>query len=270
MVVIEQRVFGWSDKLAFFPSRDELIQLVTELGLRELIRVRQTSAELPQYLQRKVIKQWHSYTSIIDLSRDVESIWHSLDPKSCRYEIHKAEKMQSSFQIAMNAPPKDFVKIYNAFVRRHGHTTPITTKRIHQYLAHSDVFMLYMSSKPVVGHLLLRDEATSRVRLIFSASIRLEGQKWARITAPLNRYLHWREFQYYKQQGFLSYDLGGIRDGASGSDKFKLSFGGNCIEENNYIIGGALANIPYIVYSYIEQLNIFARRVGGRFKLLEL
>ncbi len=246
-----------------------MINLITELRFRELVRVQQASAELPQDFQKSVIMQWRSHTNIIDLSRELESIWHNLDSKSCRYEIRKAEKMKNKLQITVNPPPKEFLKIYNAFVQRHGHTTPLTMKRLHQYLTHSDIFMIYMSSKPVVGHLLLRDENTSRIRLIFSASIRLEGQKWARITAPLNRYLHWYEFQHYKSQGFKFYDFGGITDGVSGIDKFKLSFGGNCVEENNYIFGNALGGIPYIVYHHVQKLNIFTKRFGAHLKLFK-
>ena len=99
---------------------------------------------------------------------------------------------------------------------------------------------MYFNERPVCGHLLLPDRAVKRVRLLFSASSRLNSKEDATVVSPLNRYLHWHEFQKYKADGFESYDFGGISPGGSIS-KFKMSFGGELIEERGYVFAGGPA-----------------------------
>ena len=68
----------------------------------------------------------------------------------------------------------------------------------------------------------------------------------------------------------MVYDFGGIGDGTSGIAKFKLSFGGKCIEENNYIFGGDLGRIPYIAYCYMHKLNVWSKQLGFHFRSCDL
>ena len=49
-------------------------------------------ALLPE-LRPWVFDQRRFHTPLIDLARTEEQLWQALEPKSCRYEIRKAQKM---------------------------------------------------------------------------------------------------------------------------------------------------------------------------------
>ena len=55
----------------------------------------------------------------------------------------------------------------------------------------------------------------------------------------LNRLLHWRNMLSYKEEGFDTYDWGGISDDRTdGRVRFKTSFGGAVVEEYTYLCAG--------------------------------
>ena len=66
----------------------------------------------------------------------------------------------------------------------------------------------------------------------------------------MNKYLHWKDIQYFKNNGFSRYEWGGITDPdkPNGIDKFKMEFGGRVIQCNNYIIPISLFGR---VYTYL-------------------
>ncbi|MFN3302028.1 MAG: hypothetical protein ACK413_03320 [Patescibacteria group bacterium] len=160
-----------------------------------------------------------------------------MDKGSCRWEINKAEKMKDRISIKINENIEDFLNLYNRFVKLKKHTNPISLRILKEYLRFSDIFLLYFDGKPRVGHLFLRDENIKRVRLLFSATTRLESENEARLSGMLNRYLHWIEIQYFKNLGFKIFDWGGAGTGKEVENitKFKMSFGGIKVNERNYI-----------------------------------
>ena len=93
----------------------------------------------------------------------------------------------------------------------------------------------------MVVNLVLRDNETGRVRGLYNASRRLHADepKKARVLGNLNRLLHWHNMRLYKEEGFDTYDWGGIsEDQSDGRAKFKMSFGGNIAEEYTYLCAG--------------------------------
>ncbi len=255
MIVVEGGRWIWKDQLVFFPNQDELLDLVQGLASNALVRVRQTTVELkshPHLVQRSLFR-----TSHIDLRKDSESIYQEMDSKSCRYEIRKVEKVSDRLQIHFNDVRvfEDFLELHNDFVRLKGHTGPLAERRLQQYLPVSDVWVVYFDGRPVAGHLLIHDHCVKRVRLIFSATVRLQSPEAAKLSGPLNRYLHWHELKFYKSKAIEIYDFGGIGDGSSSVAKFKLSFGGGRVAENSYVFAGTLGNIGYKCYEGMTRLK---------------
>ncbi len=73
--------------------------------------------------------------------------------------------------------------------------------------------------------------------MLWSASRRFEDHATARLAGILNVYLHWYEIEKYREEGFQTYDLGGIGalDDNVRVNRFKLQFGGTIVREHNYL-----------------------------------
>lgn len=254
MVTIERKLLFLKDKLIFFPSSLELEGLIKNLGKFELLRIKETEAILPENTPHLISKS-DFRTSFIDLKKDLNKLWQEMDKSSCRYEINKAEKLKDRIKVTINQNPETFLKIYNDFVKRKRHISQMSEKRLNDYLKVSDFFLCYFDQNPMVGHLLLHDEKTGIVRLIFSATRRLENEFYKKLSGPLNRYLHWQEIQYYKTKGFSIFDTGGIGSGEGGVGKFKLSLGGYKVTRKNYIFGSGLVKKFYQLYLLIQRLK---------------
>ena len=62
-----------------------------------------------------------------------------------------------------------------------------------------------------------------------------------------NKYLHWNDWIYLKQQGVVEYDWGGIAsyEKPNGIDKFKMSFGGQYKKYYNLFCNCSIAAKAY-------------------------
>jgi hypothetical protein len=180
-----------------------------------------------------------------------------MDPKSCRYEIRKAEKMLDKIAVRRNeaSVEQDFLHLYRSFVRAKGHAPPLSRRRLREYLRTCDLWMVYFDGQPVCGHLVAFSVGTPRVRLLYSASSRFAGSDNARISGPLNRYLHWVEFQHYQQCGIELYDFGGVGDGTSSIAKFKLSFGGARMHDYSYVFAGTLGRLAHSLHRVLIRVR---------------
>ena len=130
-----------------------------------------------------------------------------------------------------------------------GHTHPLSARRLREYLKVSELSMAYLDDEPVCGHLLLVDAEGGRTRFLYEANTRFEGEEVARLHSPINRYLHWRSFQYYRERGLRLFDWGGIGDGEGPVARFKLSLGGEARQDRSYVLAGGLARVAYRAFS---------------------
>jgi hypothetical protein len=164
-----------------------------------------------------------------------------MDPKRCRYEVRKAEKLgdRIRFERSSARSRADFFNLYNAFLGWKKYARPLTRRRYENYLRVSDVLVAYVDDVPVVAHLLVIDRAARRVRLVFSASTRFREGPSQKLSGPSNRWLHWQEFLLYQAEGYTSYDFGG-GTGASAVGRFKRSFGGEVEMGSRVVVSGAL------------------------------
>lgn len=263
MVIVDGQRWVWKDQLIFFPNLEESRQLIESLRLNTVLRIRQTSVELLN--SPNVIRSGVFRTSCVDLTKDLGAIYDEMDSMTKRY-IKKAEKMKETVQIRLNdlRAYEDFMKLYNDFVRLKAHTYPLSPQRFREYLNVSDVWVIYLDERPVAGRLLVRDDTVKRVRMVLSPTSRLSSKEDAKLSGTLNRYLHWHELLTYKDKGIQVYDFGGVGDGSSTIAKFKLSFGGVCVQENSYVAVGGLGRLGYKGYEFMTKLRRDIRAVFRR------
>lgn len=239
MVTIDRHLGGILPyRMVFFPTDKALDELAGRLRAPGLARLFWTTTELEA--ARRVVRHQRTATVCIALTRALNDIGKAI-AKNCRYDIRQMEKMAQRFRIVKNAPQgaDDFLDLYNSFARSKGEISPISRQMLKRYEKHADIFLASFDGLPLCGHVLLRDEIIGRTRLLFSASRRLEDRQTARVCGLLNRFLHWHEIQVYRDEGFRTYDFGGIRDDQrDGITQFKMSFGGDIVAEHTYLCAG--------------------------------
>ncbi|MGD0291519.1 MAG: GNAT family N-acetyltransferase [Candidatus Binataceae bacterium] len=261
MVIVDTNWKVFRYRVAYFPTQQLSEMLIHELATNELLRIRQTPAELDNssnLLRRTVFKSIR-----INLSEDLSVLRRKMD-ETCRRWLRKAEKFHGEIEIRRNSPAAtaDFITLYNRFASRSKHSGPLSPGRLQRFAGMSDLLVLYSRSRPVCGHFWLRDEVASRVRLLFSASSRLEGKEDAILVGALNRYLHWHEIEFFKSEQFDTYDLGGFEaeeDLEDSLTRYKLSLGGSIVRENNYCVGRGVAKLVFKAYEGLPQLNAHLR-----------
>lgn len=253
MIIVERQILFLKEKLVFFPSKEQLEELVKRMGIFELLKIKETEVLLPE--NPFLMKKGEFRTAFIDLKRELDDIWRDMDKGSCRYEINKARKWKDRIRITVNENEDVFLLLYNDFVKKKKHIFPLSKKRLGDYLKVSDFFLCYYDKVPMVGHLLLRDSKAGIVRLVFSATKRLESKEYSKITGPLNRYLHWYEFGYYKEKGIDIYDMGGVGSGKGKVGRFKLTLGGERVTKNSYLFGKILIKTAFKIYSFFERIR---------------
>jgi hypothetical protein len=175
-------------------------------------------------------RQFH--TPLINLSRPQEQLWQDCDPKSCRYEIRKAQKLDCA--ISCNEDPEAARLLLNDSIRRLHYTTEITPTRWQGMLPQHDVFLCRHQRVPLAAHVILRDPP-KRARLLMSGTVDRHDARFRNSVGPCNRLLHWHELCHYQSQGFSTYDFGGCdldkQAAAWPISQFKLSFGGEITPE---------------------------------------
>ena len=152
---------------------------------------------------------------------------------TCRNEIHKAEKLED-IKINFEAELEQISDITARMFQSKGlFHVPESEYHVADALRYCIVLEWH---DIVIAHSYFVDKEHKLVLLRTSGSeYREKEQEYKRYYSNLNRYLHWREIQFFKEKGFLYYDFGGLgflheyesgRSAVQGIIKFKKSFGG--------------------------------------------
>ncbi len=199
-----------------------------------IVRVFQCSDQVALEVSPFTFRRTCFYTTVIDLTKDLQQIWSTFDKKSCRYEINKSIKIPHS--ILINERWEDAIQLVNQSIGRKRYRRPISWREVQEIKRCCEVFSVVYENKVLVTHFVLVDYPV-RARLLLSATEDRQNAVFRGLISALNRTLHWFEIQYYKEKGVQMYDFGGIvvdPDSPLYSiAQFKLSFGGNIISENN-------------------------------------
>ncbi len=237
-----------------------------ELGMLHVFR--QSAVEL--VLGRTVcIQQSVFNTTVIDLTQSEKEIWKAFDPKSCKYEIRKIQKMADKgedVKIAENTDIARYIEIANSYIQVKKYLKPLRSWQLEKYMEKGcgDLINIYYNGQLVGGNFYIKD-GLSRVRLLYSFNDRFSDETLRKLSGAFMRYLHWRTMiEMYKQQGFRWYDMGGINldkdSPAYGITQFKQSFGGFLLKEFDYVlvanrfIGELYRLYKSILYRNLSQL----------------
>jgi hypothetical protein len=240
VIIAERKLFGVLPyTTVFFPGAEAMSDIAGRLGTVHLARFFWSSvhAAPPSY----VVRRTPTSTVCVDLTKTCDDLWSGL-VKNCRNEIRSAERLGDRVRIVRNnsTARDDFLAIYANFARGKDGVAALNSRLLQRYQDHIGWFVAYLDDRPMCGHVFLEDLGLGRTRLLFSASLRLQEPQTARLCGNLNRLLHWHEIRTYRDDGFVTYDLGGIsEDLREGIARFKTSFGGETVTENTYLCAGS-------------------------------
>ncbi len=172
------------------------------------------------------------HTPLIALALPEDELWRGLDPKSCRYEIRKAQQMDCA--ISLNEKTEAARTLINDSIRRLKYRDELSDAEWAAILPDHDIFLCRWQGIPIAAHVILRDRPR-RARLLLSGTADRTNDRLRSVLGPCNRLLHWHELRYYKAEGYGFYDFGGCDlDKKSPThliSRFKLSFGGQVVAE---------------------------------------
>ena len=172
------------------------------------------------------------WTPLVDLSLSEDQLWQRLDAKSCRYEIRKARKMDTT--ILHNEELESARLLINESIRRLSYRSELGPAQWQELFPLYEVFLCKWEGTPVAAHVILPDHPR-RARLILSGTVDRDDPRYHNVVGPVNRLLHWAELEHYKAAGFRYYDFGGCDIDKSSPTypvgEFKMSFGGEVVEE---------------------------------------
>ena len=218
--------------MAYFEKKPKLLSIFSLIEHVQCSRI------------KKVIgfKKKPKYTKIINLSfNSPDEILNSFR-KNTRYDIRKAESYNINFSICEDI--NLFIKFYNKFAIQKNLNEIDENLFSRYYILGSNIFITYVKDGEniIVMHSYIIDQKINRVRLLHSASSNqyLEGNsKKNYLLGAANKYLHYMDILYFKNQGFIKYDFGGYAYLTTdkilqGINNFKDQFKGELIEESNF------------------------------------
>ncbi len=190
-------------------------------------------------------KRERHFTKVIDLSKKPEEVLE-LCRKNTKYEIKRADKEDVRFgtENDVNA----FMDFYNLFVESKdilGENLNIDKDYFYLFKESLVITKAVFGNEILVMHSYITSKEAKRTRLLNTASLfRYEDDAQKKnLTGRANRFLHYQDMVYFKNQGFYTYDFGGYAYKPEDIEKvvfkrineFKDSFGGELLEESRYI-----------------------------------
>lgn len=161
-----------------------------------------------------------------------------------RNEINRA--VNASCIFVEDIPIEEFVEFYNLFAAKK-RLKPINTISLTKYGANLKITGVSMAGEILTLHAYYTDVESGFTTLLYSASKRLDNvdDSLLKLIGYSNRFLHYQDILYFKKEGFLVYDFGGIYLGQEdrsqvGIAQFKKSFGGEVVTITNYL------SFPYL------------------------
>lgn len=173
-------------------------------------------------------------TSIVDLSQTLDDIFQHMK-SNYRNEIRKAMSIGIVMELENNTT--DFIKYYNEFASKRG-LEPISDANIIKYPEFYITKAVY-DGRPISYHAYIVDRGNGIARLLYSASNRLDDDIDTKIIGFGNKYLHYKDFEFFKEKGLNEYDFAGVCEDPNDKEKygigqFKKGFGGAISDTVSY------------------------------------
>lgn len=175
-----------------------------------------------------------SYTLHSELTLPEEEIIRKYN-STIQNEIKRADKDGCSFMY--NNTKEIFLKEYNDFAIKKGLFRQ-SLDSLNEYRDNLVITSTSINKSITAIHSYLLDYDLKKVRLLHSASLRFSDGIDKKMIGRSNKYLHYMDMKEFKKHGFEIYDWGGIayqseNENLKGINKFKESFGGILIEQQN-------------------------------------
>jgi len=205
------------------------------LDIFKLVRYSQNSGTSPFFVKEKVF-----HTLLIDLERDIEDIFKDLR-KGTRTNVKRARRDNIEWEIFDNKKIDYFIEFCNEF-RESRDLSLLSLEKLSPYLEKMVVFRLFDNENNTLVLLsFLVDKEKNRVRPFYvGTKVELTETITRTLLGYANAYSYWAGIEYFKEQGFKVFDMGGItpqedNNKLSGITNFKLGFSNNVVTEHHYI-----------------------------------
>ena len=180
-----------------------------------------------------------SFTTIIDLRQDIDVIWKKIK-KTHKQHIRRADK--NGIKITVSDNYERFHQEYKKFLNQKNNVDLFGLRILSsQFMQKYGVlFLAEKQDEFLGGNLYFHDQDSAFIVNIAYPKLGISNDK-NKCIYDANCFLHWKAMQYFKNQGFINYDFGGLKSGEisinhqmDGLDFFRRSFGGDVILHYQY------------------------------------
>lgn len=180
---------------------------------------------VPWYYSRK-----RGESASSDLRKPMDEILANMKPNT-RNEIRRAERERCKFELETDL--ESFVHFYNAFCDSKNLNDYTSIARLGKY-RNLLLTKATHDGQVLAMHANVLDPNSKTALLILSCSRRLDVGADKKMIGWGNRYLHFKELEYLKDNGYETYDWSGVvtdpTDPLYSIGQFKLAFGGRLVE----------------------------------------
>lgn len=185
---------------------------------------------------------------IVDLMQDKEVLFSGIK-KGTKYEINRAVNKDGNL-FTSYVPTIDqvgeFKKKFDNFAVSKNIGIANYSKMC-MLRANGSLLITYASKGEQIEtyHVYICDYQVGRVRLLYSLRVLADdtSKENRAFSGRQNRALHWKDFELFKEMGFITYDFGGAgthNAAVKAVTQFKQEFGGKETVEYNGMIGNTL------------------------------
>ena len=178
-----------------------------------------------------------SFTSIIDLTQDLDTIWRNMSRGNCRKPINRAER--AGVKIKLNQNYDEFYETYRSV--RKTKALPGFLLSLEDIKRMATLFVAELNGEIISGHGYLEDEGNMISWVI--GSKRFEKDKESvTLVGNASKLIIWEAIKYGKEKGIKQLNMGELwpeeeaeKDEAGRNiNFFKQSFGGVTVERYSY------------------------------------
>lgn len=210
---------SWSHTIRLYATRtnfSDIFKPIIYFGYRGDIK------KVPFYYKVK-----RGGTAFSDLSLPMENLL-AVMKSNTRNEIRRAIKEGCVFKRCEDTVR--FINFYNAFCNSKGFSDRTSIARMGKY---ANVLLTEAVSREgtvLAMHANVLDRKSNTAFLLYSCSQRLDAYANTKLIGWANRFLHYKDMEYLRNEGYVNYDWSGVdsnpNSGTYSIGQFKMSFGG--------------------------------------------
>lgn len=211
---------------------------------------------IPNAIKNKYIYH-EQYTLVNDLLLDEETIFEGFN-KNYKNEIRRAMKEGVKCSIVLgssslvNKEVDCFERVYNKMFASKGLSNKFNRRLVLSGLNKKQIIItksIFEGKECIVYHAYLADG--NKTMLMYSASTLSEAgnKEYSNLIGWMNKYLHWFDMVWFKNNGYSKYEWGGINsiDEPNGIARFKMGFNGTKKRYLNYLTATSLFGRIYLL-----------------------